>query len=183
MKSRVLYTQFYKYDLVWVLHMKVYLGGSMFTKADIDNNLRLAQIIRSYGIDVYCPNENSEINDKATAVVSSEDIYRSDIQELESCNVFICQVSEDAGTMWEAGYMDCLHKNVDANKYFGTIGLATDIRLQTMPDPQKSGVDNQAMYINSLVVGGLKLSLGIFTNEHDMLEKLRDLQGLSRCDV
>ena len=149
----------------------------MFTKADIDNNLRLARTIREHGIDVYCPNENLSINDKTSSNVTSEEIYRVDLSELESCNVFICQVSEDSGTMWEAGYMDCLHRHVNPPKYLGTIGLATDIRLHSKPDPQKAGVDNQAMYINAFVVGGLKLSLGIFTRELDLIEKLERLQS------
>ena len=95
---------------------------------------------------------------------------------LEVSNVFLCQVAEDSGTMWEAGYMDCLSKYVNSDKYMGAIGLATDIRLKTIPDPQKCGIDNQSMYINQFIIGGLKLSLGVYTDEDQLIIKLKNIE-------
>ena len=89
-----------------------------------------------------------------------------------STNVFLCQISEDSGTMWETGFMDCLNQFVNPQKYYGVIGLITDIRLKTKPDPLKSGVDNQSMYINQFVIGGLKNSLGVYTDELELIEAL-----------
>lgn len=155
--------------------MKIYLGGPMFTYADVMNNLRLAKKLRQNGFEVYCPNENDTINDKTRTDITAERVYVADIKELENANVFLCQVAEDSGTMWEAGYMDCLSKKVDANHYWGTIGLATDIRLQTLPVPEKKGVDNQSMYLNQFIVGGLKLSLGVYTDEDDLIIRLKEL--------
>ncbi len=156
--------------------MKIYLGGPMFTYADASNNLRLAEKLRENGFEVYCPNENSSINDKTRTDITAEKIYKSDIERLEDANVFLCQVAEDSGTMWAAGYMECLSKNVDGGKYWGVIGLATDMRLQTLPDPEKKGVDNQSMYLNQYVVGGLKLSLGIYTDEDELIARLKRLE-------
>ena len=156
---------------------KIYLGGPMFTYADIVNNLRLTAKLRTNGFIVYCPNENDSINDKTRTDLTSEKIHLADIIELESSNIFLCQVSEDSGTMWEAGYMDCLSKKVDKQFYWGCIGLATDIRLQTPPDINKSGVDNQSMYLNQFVIGGLKLSLGVFTDEDALIKKLLHIWG------
>lgn len=155
--------------------MKIYLGGPMFTYADVMNNLRLAKKLRQNGFEVYCPNENDTINDKTRIDITAERVYVADIKELENANVFLCQVAEDSGTMWEAGYMDCLSKKVDAKQYWGTIGLATDIRLQTLPVPEKKGVDNQSMYLNQFIVGGLKLSLGVYTDENDLILRLKEL--------
>lgn len=155
--------------------MKIYLGGPMFTYADVVNNLRLAKKLRENGFDVYCPNENDSINDKTRTDITAERIYLADIEELERANVFLCQVAEDSGTMWEAGYMDCLNKKVDRTQYLGAIGLATDIRLQTLPNPEKKGVDNQSMYLNQFIIGGLKLSLGVYTNEDDLISRLKEL--------
>lgn len=157
--------------------MRIYLGGPMFTYADIMNNLRLAKKLRENGFEVYCPNENKKINDKTRTDITGEKIYLADIEELESSNVFLCQIAEDSGTMWEAGYFDCLRKKVDESKYLGTIGLTTDIRLQTPPDPEKSGVDNRSMYINQFIVGGLKLSLGVYTDEDELILKLKELDN------
>lgn len=157
--------------------MKIYLGGEMFSSADVANNLRLAKKLRKFGFEVYCPNENNSINDKSRSDITAEKIYLADIEELKSSNVFLCQVSEDSGTMWESGFMDCLSRYADNKKYYGVIGLATDIRLQTLPDPQKKGVDNQSMYLNQFVVGGLKQSLGIFTDEDSLIARLVEVQS------
>lgn len=155
--------------------MKLYLGGPMFTDAEVSHNLRLAARLRSRGFEVYCPNENVAINDKTRTEITPEAVYRADAEELEASNVFVCQVAEDSGTMWEAGYMDCLGRHVDPSRYFGVIGLATDIRLRTPPDLRKTGVDNQAYHLNAFITGGLKSSLGVFMTEDAMIEELERL--------
>jgi Nucleoside 2-deoxyribosyltransferase len=155
--------------------MKIYLGGPMFSAAEVQYNLQLSAKLREIGFDVYCPNENMAINDKKRTDLTGEKIYAADVAEVEASNVFLCQVAEDSGTMWEAGYMDCLSKRVDPDRYLGCIGLATDIRLQTSPNPQQPGVDNQAFYLNQFVVGGLKLSLGVYLTEKALFERLRVL--------
>ena len=147
----------------------------MFTYADVTNNLLFKKKLRENGFDVYCPNENDSINDKTRTDITAERVYTADIEELEKANVFLCQVAEDSGTMWEAGYMDCLSKKVSAKQYWGVIGLATDIRLQTLPDPEKKGVDNQSMYLNQFIIGGLKMSLGVYTDEDALILRLKEL--------
>ncbi len=152
--------------------MKLYLAGPMFTAAEVAYNLALAGRLREHGFDVYCPNESEPINDKTRTDVTARLIYDFDIEALESCNVLICQVSEDSGTNWEAGYMDCLSKRVNPSRYYGVIGLATDIRLRTPPDPLRTGVDNQAGHVNALVAGGLQQSLGVYLDEPSMIARL-----------
>jgi hypothetical protein len=156
--------------------MRVYMGGPMFTQAEVEFNLRLAVRLRALEFDVYCPNESEPINDKTRADITGRVIYDYDIAELEACNVLLCQVSEDSGTNWEAGYMDCLAKRVDPDRYYGIVGMATDIRLRTAPDPLKSGVENQAGYLNPLVVGGLQSSLGIYTDAESALIRLVEIR-------
>jgi hypothetical protein len=85
------------------------------------------------------------------------------------------QVSEDSGTNWEAGYFDCLVRKVDSSRYLGILGVATDIRLNTPPDPGKVGVHNQAGLVNALVVGGLEQSLGIVQSVDEAITVLRRL--------
>jgi hypothetical protein len=148
----------------------------MFIESQIDYNLMLARRIRELGIDVYCPNENAEINDKSRDDITGEKIYQHDITELRSCNVLLCQVADCPGTNWEAGYYDCLSKEVDSQRYLGVIGLSSDIRLKTPPDPRKPGLDNQTMYLNQFMVGGLKCSLGLFYSKEELFEKLSILK-------
>ena len=44
--------------------MRIYMAGAMFTEADKQYNLRLADRLRSHGFEVYCPNESEPVNDK-----------------------------------------------------------------------------------------------------------------------
>jgi hypothetical protein len=163
--------------------MRIYLGGPMFVQAEVEYNLRLASKLRGLGFEVYCPNESEPINDKGRTDITARTIYDFDIAALEDANVLLCQVSEDSGTNWEAGYMDCLARHVDPARYFGVMGLATDIRLRTPPDPAKPGVDNQTMHLNQLVVGGLQRSLGVYLDEMSAFARLvelrREREGIS----
>jgi hypothetical protein len=157
--------------------MRIYMAGAMFSEADKQYNLRLAENLRSLGFEVYCPNESEPINDKRRTNVTGKMIYDIDIAELETSNVVLLQVSEDSGSNWEAGYMDALAKYVDANRWYGVIGMATDIRLQSIPDPAQAGVDNQAGYLNQLVVGGLQKSLGIYRTAGDAIARLEEIRA------
>ncbi len=156
--------------------MKLYLAGPMFTAAEVAYNLALTRRLREHGFEVYCPNESEPINDKTRTDITGQAIYLADIEALEASNVYICQVSEDSGTNWEAGYMDCLAKRVDPSRYYGVIGLATDIRLRTPPNPARTGVDNQAGHVNALVVGGLQQSLGVYLDEETMIARLLQIR-------
>src|SRR4051794_36477475 len=104
--------------------MRIYMAGAMFTRADADYNLRLAAKLRSFGFDVYCPNESEPINDKTRTDVTGRMIYAVDIGELEASNIVLLQVSEDAGSNWEAGYMDALARYRDPATYYGVMGIA-----------------------------------------------------------
>ena len=156
--------------------MKLYLAGPMFTAAEVAYNLALTRRLREHGFEVYCPNESEPINDKTHGNVTARMIYDADLAALEASNVLIYQVSEDSGTNWEAGYMDCLAKRGDSTRYYGVIGLATDIRLRTPPNPALSGVENQAGYVNGLVVGGLQQSLGVYLDEESMIARLVEVR-------
>lgn len=153
--------------------MRVYLGGPMFVAAEVRYNLWLAEELRTAGFEVYCPNESEPINDKSRNDITARKIYDADIAALEWAHVYICQVSEDSGTNWEAGYMDALNKRVDASRYLGVLGLATDIRLQQKPDPARAGIENQALYVNSFIVGAMQSSLGVVYSEQELITTLR----------
>lgn len=157
--------------------MKLYLAGPMFTAADAAYNLALAARLRDRGFAVFCPNESEPTNDKTRTDITPRLIYDVDIAALESSNVVLLHVSEDSGANWEAGYMDCLSKRVDPERYLGVIGLATDMRLRTLPDPGKTGVENQAFHINALVAGGLQASLGVFLDEAPLVDRLLQLRA------
>lgn len=157
--------------------MNVYLGGPMFVAAEVRYNLWLAAELRKHGFAVYCPNESEPINDKTRTDITARKIYDADIEALEWAHVYVMQVSEDSGTNWEAGYMDCLSSRVDPTRWLGVLGLATDIRLQQQPHPDRTGVDNQALHINAFVIGGLQHSLGIVHTEDDLIVELKAIRA------
>jgi hypothetical protein len=155
--------------------LRLYLGGPMFVAAEVRYNLWLAAELRERGYIVYCPNESEPVNDKSRSDLTARKVYDVDLEALLASNVYICQVSEDSGTNWEAGYFDCLSKQVDPGTYLGVIGLATDIRLATTPNPAQSGVDNLAFAINAFIVGGLQRSLGIVQTEAELFRRLAEI--------
>ena len=61
--------------------MRVYIGGAMFNEAEINYNRYLSKLLLNQGFEVYCPNDNEEINDKSRKDITSEKIYVSDINE------------------------------------------------------------------------------------------------------
>ena len=155
--------------------MQIYLGGPMFTAAEQRYNLWLAGVLRNEGYAVYCPNESEPINDKTRHDITSRMVYEFDIEALEKSNVYLCQVSEDSGTNWEAGYFDCLSRHVDPARYWGVLGLATDLRLAATPNPNQSGIENPAFHVNQFVAGGLLSSLGVVYDDDALLERLRQI--------
>lgn len=156
--------------------MRVYMAGPMFTAADAAHNLALAARLRAHGFEVFCPNESEPGANKERDDISPREIYDVDIAALESCHVVLMQVGEDSGANWEAGYMDCLNRRVDPARWWGVVGMATDVRLRTPPHPARTGPDNQALHVNALVVGGLQTSLGIFLDEADAVARLLALR-------
>jgi hypothetical protein len=155
--------------------MQIYLGGPMFTAAEKRYNLWLAGELRSAGFAVYCPNESEPINDKSRDDITAQKVYDVDIAALEASNVYLCQVSEDSGTNWEAGYFDCLSRHVDPGRYWGVIGLATDIRLDATPQPHQRRIENPALHVNQFIAGGLLSSLGVVYDEATLLDRLREI--------
>lgn len=151
----------------------------MFVSAEVRYNLWLATELRKHGFEVYCPNESEPINDKTRTDITPRKVYDADREALEAANVYICQVSEDSGTNWEAGYFDCLSRYVDPRRYFGVIGLATDIRLGGQPDLAKTGVENMAWSINAFIIGGLQESLGIVRTEDELIARLLEVESSS----
>jgi hypothetical protein len=156
--------------------MRIYMAGPMFTAADAQFNRRLAQRLRTNGFDVYCPNESEPNNDETRAEVTARLIYELDVENVESCNVVLLQVSEDSGSNWEAGYMDCLARRVDPDRYYGVLGMATDFRLRALPHPDRRGADNPVAHVNQLVAGGLQLSLGIVHDEEGAIARLIEVE-------
>ena len=79
--------------------------------------------------------------------------------------------------------MDCLSRRVDSARYLGVIGLATDIRLQQLPVPERSGINNQAFHVNAFIVGGMQASLGVVYDEESLFLRLAEIDATSTLHV
>jgi hypothetical protein len=157
--------------------MRIYLAGPMFIESQIMYNRLLSRQMRRVGFEVYSPSENRSINDKKRGDITGRKIYDADIAEIERSNILVCQIADCPGTMWESGYMDCLSKNVDGKRYLGVLGISTDIRLETEPDPGKRGVYNQTMYLNQFIIGGLASSLGVCQTRGELIGRLCQIRS------
>lgn len=142
--------------------MKAYLANGLFSQADRDFNEKVAKEIRNkfYGIDLYVPQQNMEINDKSK-IATSQDIANADMEKLmeSDCLVAIIDgVEIDSGVAAEIGAFSTLGLPIYA--------LCTDIRfnndnigsktIEIMKDP----FENQIMYRNLFVTGLIKNSGG-----------------------
>ncbi|MEZ4498515.1 MAG: nucleoside 2-deoxyribosyltransferase [Thermomicrobiales bacterium] len=147
------------------------MSGPMFSAADKTFNLHLAQRLRGLGFSVYCPNESEPINDKTRSDITAQRIYDFDIAELEQANVLLCQVSEDSGTNWEAGYFDCLSDMSIRSGSEESSGwpVISGCRLRrTRPRPaSKSG-----WLCQCTDCGGMQQSLGIYLDVDAAIERL-----------
>lgn len=84
---------------------RVYVGGSLFNEAQINQRLSEAEYLYECGVDYYCPIQNEEINDKSNLPTAS-DIYFGDLDQLLNCNILLADISnEDVGLATEIGIL------------------------------------------------------------------------------
>jgi nucleoside 2-deoxyribosyltransferase len=142
--------------------MKAYLANGLFTIGDRLINDSVSVRIRNEieGLDLYVPQENSEINEKSSNVTSLQ-IAEADCAELMSADFLIAVIDGveiDAGVAAEIGIFSTTGKPIYA--------LYTDIRQQGSDNVKKvltlveDVTENQFMYRNLFVVGLIKRSQG-----------------------
>jgi len=81
--------------------MKIYLAGPLFTTAERDFNLGLAQRLRRAGHEVFLPQENEQRSKTAT------EIFAEDVAGIDGAEVVVANMDgpdPDSGTCWECGY-------------------------------------------------------------------------------
>lgn len=153
--------------------IKGYLATHFFNEAGFEHTAKLAKRIREeVNIDLYVPQENAEINDKANNDENITDIAiaEADCSYLDEANILIASldgVEIDSGVSAEIGYMSGLIKaesQLSANpKIRYIIGLYTDIR--------QDGTGDNHYYINLFTKGLVNLN-GIVVRSTDELVKV-----------
>jgi len=102
--------------------MKIYLAGPLFTTAEREFNLRLANLLREEGHEVWLPQEYEQ-RDK-----TAEEVFAKDVAGLDWAEVVVGNMDgpdPDSGTSWECGY---------AYRKKPVIVFRTDFRAGDEPD-------------------------------------------------
>lgn len=81
--------------------MKIYLAGPLFTSAEREFNVKLANLLRAGGHEVWLPQDYEQREKTAEA------IFRKDVEGIDWADVVVANMDgpdPDSGTAWECGY-------------------------------------------------------------------------------
>ncbi|MCD1146677.1 nucleoside 2-deoxyribosyltransferase [Peptoniphilus sp. KCTC 25270] len=126
--------------------MKLYLAGSLFNEAEVNQRKKEGQILRKKfpQLEIFNPIDQPFNEDKQTLPTPIE-IFEGDTKAVEECDIFLCDVSnEDVGVAAELGI-------AIATKTSIIIGYNTDIRLQSA-----NQYDVPSYGMNHYILGGLQ---------------------------
>lgn len=104
------------WDHIWTCCAAAYIAAPFFSRADRDNAIRAAEILRSKGIQTYLPLEHKIEN--AWDLPNFEwgrQVFNADIQAINQADTVIVLSYgriASAGTSWEAGYAYGIGKRV-----------------------------------------------------------------------
>jgi len=152
---------------------KVYIGGPLFTEAEVSQRLKEGTQLEELGYDVYNPIANDDINDKNDNP-TARDIFTQDVSEILTSDIVTAPIdNEDPGLMMELGLVlggnlfmrafEYMKKELDdesirvIEKYtpfrsIEILSIASDIRKETAGNYE--GVRVPKGY-NQFVIGGL----------------------------
>lgn len=159
--------------------MKGYLANGLFSMGDRYVNEQLAKAIREAvpEIDLYVPQENDAINDKA-AYANSELIAEADLSKLEESDILIAVldgIEVDSGVAAEIGAFSMLQRPI--------VGVFTDTRQQGRDNQKKidalieDGLENQFVYRNLFLVGLVKRNGVITSSLEEAVEAVLEIKN------
>lgn len=82
--------------------MKLYYAGPLFTTAERDFNLNVAEALRALGHEVFLPQELPQTPERITAT----GIFTEEVKAIDACDaIVVCAdgPDPDSGTSWELG--------------------------------------------------------------------------------
>lgn len=154
---------------------KIYFASPLFSEMEKSYNEKLVLSIRdTYSeIDVYVPQEQSEINDKST-YADSVAIAKYDTEALLASQLMVAVLDGstiDVGVATEIG--------VAYQAGIPIIGLYTDARQEGAKNPQKLAAlqevaESQFSYVNLYTVGLIKMNGAIYSTSKDFITSIND---------
>lgn len=101
----------------------IYLAGPLFSRAELEYNLKLKDMLLNNGFSVFLPQEDAEDSALERESQNQEYIFMKCVEGVDASDLVVAVldgVDVDSGTAWEIGYAYAKGKPV--------IGLRTDFR-------------------------------------------------------
>lgn len=101
----------------------IYLAGPLFSRAELEYNLKLKDMLLNNGFSVFLPQEEAEDSAPGRENQNQECIFMKCTEGVDASDLVVAVldgVDVDSGTAWEIGYAYAKGKPV--------IGLRTDFR-------------------------------------------------------
>jgi len=101
----------------------IYLAGPLFSRAELEYNLKLKDMLLNNGFSVFLPQEDAEDSALERESQNQEYIFMKCVEGVDASDIVVAVldgVDVDSGTAWEIGYAYAKGKPV--------IGLRTDFR-------------------------------------------------------
>lgn len=154
--------------------IKIYFGAPLFSESEqMYNDYIVSKIRKQFGeqVDVYNPQENEALNDKA-GYADATMIFNGDNEYLDNSDILIALLDGqtiDAGLASEIGRFSVSGKLI--------IGLYTDSRQGTYGNQQKIDAldeiaENQFHYLNLYTVGAIKENGFIVKSVRELVEDI-----------
>lgn len=160
--------------------VNIYFGAPLFNDMERNyNELVVGKIRDKFGdkVDVYLPQENTEINDKSMSA-DSLTIYYGDTDKLKNTNILVAVLdgqTTDIGLATEIGYFARMAEE-EKESDLSIIGLYTDIRQGDVTDAKVAELtrlaESQWSYINLYMVGGIKTNGEMVNSTEGLLNAL-----------
>lgn len=152
---------------------KVYLGGALFSEAEITQRLLEAKILREkFGekIEVFNPIEQPFNKDKNLKLPTPEEIFKGDYEAIKQSDFLICDITrEDPGLMAELGLA------FELNKYI--IAIDSDIRRASA-----NKYDFPSYSINHFVLGLIQEGGNLVYNFNEAVTLLGKILCLEKLE-
>ena len=91
---------------------KVYLASGWFSPEWLEEVENIKSIFEKHGISYFSPKDENLCNNDANESIQDQ-IFSGNIKHLHECDWMLCNTrNKDMGSIFEAGYMNCLKKPI-----------------------------------------------------------------------
>jgi nucleoside 2-deoxyribosyltransferase len=91
---------------------KVYLASGWFSPEWLEEVENIKAVFEEFGIDYFSPKDENLCDNDANESMQDQ-IFSGNIKHLHECDWMLCNTrNKDMGSIFEAGYMNCLEKPI-----------------------------------------------------------------------